>query len=176
LTACSCSASEHKYEEALALQEQAVKVAIALWGDASANTAIKRQNLGSMLVEVKRPAEAIPILEAARRALDADPAQADSQWLAYTLTGLGAAYLATDDPTRARTVLERAVAIAVAKELDPDVAGESRYRLAVALVETKGDMRRARELARAGIAELEKAPKLRPLANEATAWLSAHGE
>ena len=31
-------------------------------------------------------------------------------------------------------------------------------------------------LVRAGLAELAKAPKLRPLADEATAWLAAHGE
>jgi serine/threonine protein kinase len=168
-------ASEHKYDEALALQTEAVNVAIALWGDASANTAIKRQNLGSMLVEVNRPAEAIPVLEASLRAFDADPAQRDSQWIAYTLTGLGAAYLATGNATGARDLLERAVAIASAKGLDPDVAGESRYRLAVAIVATKGDLVRARALARDGIAELRKAPKLHSLTDEATAWLAAHG-
>ena len=169
-------ASEHKYDEALGLQEQAVGIAVALWGEASANTAIKRQNLGSMLVDANRPAEAIPVLDASMRALDADPAQRSAQWMAYTLTSLGAAYLATGAAGNARAVLERAVAIASDQGLDPDVAGECRYRLAVALVATKGDRRRAKELARAGLAELNKAPKLRPLADEATAWLAAQGE
>ena len=165
-------ANEHKYDEALALQQEAVRIAVALWGETSPNTAIKQQNLGSMLVDAKRPAEAVPILEASVRALDADPGQRDSQWMAYALNSLGASYLATGSAASARPVLERAVALASEKELDPDVAGESRYRLAVALTATNGDRRRARDLARDGIAQLKKAPKMHELTDEATAWLA----
>jgi tetratricopeptide (TPR) repeat protein/predicted Ser/Thr protein kinase len=167
-------ADRHEMAEAVALQSRAVDTAVALWGDGSANTAIKRQNLGSMLVDAGRPADAIPVLQASLSALDADPEQHESQWLAYTLTGLGAAYLATGAPERARPMLERAVAIVESKDLDPDVAGESRYRLAVALVATQGDAKRASALARAGLAELEKAPKLASLADEARAWIATH--
>jgi hypothetical protein len=96
--------------------------------------------------------------------------------MAYTLTGLGAAYLATSAPDRARDALERAVKIATDKSLDPDVSGESRYRLAEALFATNGDRRRATLLARAALAELSKTPRLRALADEATAWLAAHAD
>ena len=117
--------------------------------------------------------EAIPVLEASRAALDRAPSQHDAVWAAYTLTALWRAYVAEGDAARAVSLLERAVRLARDKSLDPDVAGESQYRLAVALARSGGDAARAVALAKAGLAEMRKVARMRKLADEAETWVDA---
>jgi tetratricopeptide (TPR) repeat protein len=163
--------AEGKYDEAISLEQYALRVSLALGGEEDPNTAIVRQNLGALLLDGNRAREAIPLLEASREALDRDPSQHDAVWAAYTLTGLGRAYVADGQAARAVPLLERAVNLAREKNLDPDVAGESQYRLAVALAATHGDPRRVMELAESGLAEMRKVKRLRKLAEEATEWI-----
>ncbi len=164
-----------KWGEARAQQERAVAIAKALWGANDSNTAIKMQNLGGLLVDMHKSADAIPILETAAAIFERDPVERDSQWMAYTLNALGGAYVDEGLAARAVPQLERAVSLAEKGALDPDIAGQSRVRLARALLArgVAGDRPRALSLAREGAAELAKVPRLAKELVVTKAWLSA---
>ena len=72
---------------------------------------------------------------------------ADSDVLAWALTGLGRALLGKAEPARATAPLEEALRIRIAKRVPPRQLGETRFALARALWSLPADRRRALALA-----------------------------
>jgi tetratricopeptide (TPR) repeat protein len=93
------------------------------------------------------------------------------------LTDIGESYLAMNRPREAIQPLEQALAIREAQALEPYSGGRTRFMLAQALWDTSGraGRLRARELAEASLAALQKAgPRAGELAGAVEAWLATH--
>jgi tetratricopeptide (TPR) repeat protein len=103
-------------------------------------------NLGDALAGAGRHAGAIERYRRAAEIFEAEKG-GDHSWLAYPLTGLGAALVETGDLKAAVEPLERALTIRDKEGLPKDLAAETRLVLGRALVASKIDEARGRRLA-----------------------------
>jgi tetratricopeptide (TPR) repeat protein len=86
------------------------------------------------------------------------------------LAAEGTALLELGKARDAIPILEATVALQSAAPITPGVLANARYQLARALVTTRGDRERAKQLVRSAREELEKYPFERPLLDELVAW------
>jgi tRNA A-37 threonylcarbamoyl transferase component Bud32/tetratricopeptide (TPR) repeat protein len=146
-----------RHEEALRVSDRVRADAARVFGPGHPWVAFVYSNQGESLNALHRYAEARAAFEQAveiwRRA------GSDPFFLSYGLIGLGLAHLGEGRPDAALAPLEEALQIRVAKQVDPEHAGEARFAVARALWHRAGDRERARALAVQARADYGRAPK-----------------
>jgi tetratricopeptide (TPR) repeat protein len=161
-------------EEALANNLRAQDIAAHAYGPATPEITSLLSNEGEVLVALGRAREAVPIFE---HALELWPAgeKGDQMFVAFPLTGLGQAHLALGQPARALAPLERALRLREGGN-DPAPLSETRFALARALWDSRGDRARARRLAEEARAADARAagPEAKAEAERIDAWLASH--
>jgi tetratricopeptide (TPR) repeat protein len=121
-----------KDAEALPINAEATSLFTKAYGPANTESCMMLANRGEYLVG-ERADESLPVLEQATACWEAQVGK-DHQFVAYPLTALGRAKLASHPPRPAEavTVLERALKIREAHEPDQALVGETRAALAKA--------------------------------------------
>ncbi len=166
-------ARDHKLADA----KSAIQRAIEIGEDLELSTVVDFDEVNLFVCEtavlIGEPKLAV---EAYERNLvaDKDLDSANPGWVGNCRVG-GEAYLADGQPTKARRVLERGLALASGHAFLPRWIPDLRFRLAQALIATEGDERRAGELVHAARADLERLPEEKPLLDELNAWAAAKG-
>jgi tetratricopeptide (TPR) repeat protein len=159
--------AEPLYQEALMLQRRA-------YGDEHSNVALVLDGLGALENDRGRPAAALAYHRRAQTIRESRQGPADVR-LAYPLTGEGKALLALGRAREALPLLERALVLR-AKDADPVDVAETRFALARALVATRGEVARARDLAAAAATAYAQTGEGYPRQRaEIEAWLAAQG-
>ena len=111
-----------------------------------------------------------PALEAYERFLSRRAKGADSADLVPDLRLGGWAYLDAGQPAKALPILERALALGALHPVFPAWLPRLRYQVARALVETRGDRKRAEALAQAAHDEVATAAVRKDLLAEIDSW------
>ena len=160
-------------KEAVEQHERALAIKIELLGEDHDEIALVRDTLGDDFRRGKDYERAMISYERSiehwERTMDMDASQ-----LSYPLSGIGMIYLAQGDPARALPVLERAVELDVAADVDAEAAARAGFPLAQALWEN-GEIQRSLRLAHAAekgwaVAEGENADALKRV----RAWIDDH--
>jgi hypothetical protein len=133
------------------------------------DVAASRGSLASVLLDDKKPREALAEAEAALAIAEKAPLR-DPVVLSAALPTIGQAKVALRRPAEAIAPLERALTLRLAAAAPADL-GATRFALARALWESGGDRSRARALARA--ARDGYGARLETERAEADAWLRA---
>jgi tetratricopeptide (TPR) repeat protein/predicted Ser/Thr protein kinase len=159
-------------QKALAVNERALAIATAAFGDRSPGLGQYLSNRGEALNALGRPADALPLF---RRALEVwGPLGADSPVLAYPLTGLGRALILEGRAGEAIAPLNRALALRVAAKDARVRLGETRFALARALWDAGGDRKRAHALGTAARDDFASPPARPEKTREIDGWLERH--
>jgi tetratricopeptide (TPR) repeat protein len=98
-------------------------------------------------------------------------AKADEMFLSFAFTGLGTALLGEGKTGDAVAPLEEALRIRVAKRLDPERLGETRFALARALWSRPGERERSRDLARQALMDYAQVKTPTAPIPDVAAWL-----
>jgi tetratricopeptide (TPR) repeat protein len=98
----------------------------------------------------------------------------DAVDMVHCLAVEGATLVELGKPSDASTVLEQALALQKGNPAGPGVVANLQYQLARALVATKGDRARARDLVDKARDELAKYPFRKPLLDEVDSWRAKH--
>jgi serine/threonine protein kinase/tetratricopeptide (TPR) repeat protein len=161
-----------KTDEALEVLRRAVGAAEKGRGPEHPDVALPCNTLGQVLVEAGRPTEALGYFERALRLRESKLGSWHPE-LAFPLTGQGEALLKLGRPAEALGPLERALTVRLSRPVPAKELAETRFALARALWESRGDMARARRLAQ----EAERAlvhPGTESLRARIQAWLDSH--
>jgi tetratricopeptide (TPR) repeat protein/tRNA A-37 threonylcarbamoyl transferase component Bud32 len=160
--------SEHDYGEALRIFELRL-------GPEHPYVAMTLNNLAAVTLAQGGHARALGLYERALAIHHAGSA-GENQTLAILLTGLGRSQLGLSRHEEAIASLEEALRLVEATKLEPRLAVETRFALAMALWEQPSERARAHEV---GQAAQEHAQALGPaeaeLRAEIEAWVAAHG-
>jgi tetratricopeptide (TPR) repeat protein len=155
-----------RYDQALAVDSDAMTLATKVFGSDHPLVAMISMNTGEVLNDLHRHVEAQHAFEAALKIWRRSGA--DGSFVAFGLTGLGRARLGELQPDAAIAPLEQALAIRLDKHAAADLIGETRFALAQALW-VHGDAR-ARALALAEAARADRASDP-PAVAQIDAWL-----
>ncbi len=177
ISLCNISEAQRRLgnnEEALATNRRAEELAVRAYGPDATLLASIFSNRGEVLLALGRAREAISAFE---DSLSRWPSVDDRKgnMISYPLTGLGQARLALGEPSVAVAPLEHALRLRETTHDPADVA-ETRFALARALWDSRGDRGRARWLAVAARDEYAHTPDARsPLeVQRIDAWLASH--
>jgi tetratricopeptide (TPR) repeat protein len=158
---------------ALVEVDEALRLLVAAYGPNAVIVALALSDRGEYLAKTGRFEAAQASFQDALSRWQAH-VEADNQFLAYPLTGLGQALLALGRAGQARAPLERAWKIREAREPSPAQRGNTAFALARALWET-GHRRRARELAQTARSAYEiGAPLHVQETRDVDLWLARH--
>jgi tetratricopeptide (TPR) repeat protein len=126
--------------EAVKINAEALRIFAKAYGRSGSETCMALSNRGEYMVGLGQADDSVPILEEATTCWEAQVGR-EHQFIAYPLTALGRALLASRHPrpAEAARVLERALRIREAKEPDAALVGETRG----ALERARGAGRRA---------------------------------
>ena len=116
-------------EDALAHIDAAIRISEEGLGTGHPDVALPLNNRGEILRLLGRHAEARRSFERARNIWEREIGP-DSAWVAYALTGIGATYVAEENPNSALVPLERAARILKNADLDPAARAETNFVLA----------------------------------------------
>jgi tetratricopeptide (TPR) repeat protein len=164
--------SQGKYEEALAMAQQATQVDEGLGMGDTMDLEEPVETTAEALLELGRYTDA---LEPLRRCLAIEAAHhASPRWQSETLSDIGRAYVGAGQPETAFEYLERVVQ--APDQADAQYLAEARFALARALRMLHKDAPRATALARAardGLDAIPQSPALKRRLSEIEAWLAS---
>ncbi len=160
------------WDEAVSLHEQALAIRQKTLAPDDRMIGMSLTNLGDALAGARRLPEAIGRYRGSIAILEKLQGGAHS-WLGYPLTGLGLALVESGSPNEAIEPLERALVIRAKEGQPEDIAAETRFALARALVGASQDRTRAMTLAREARAAFARGgEKKASFLAELDAWLA----
>ncbi len=169
-------------EDALASSRRAQEITERAYGPAATDLALILSNQGEVLIALGRAHEAVSAFNSAIARWPAAET-GEHALFDYPLTGLGRAWLALDEPRRARAPLERALQLREATQGNPENVAETRFALAQVLWEENEeneDRSRAHRLATqardgyARAADSQAKSEVRREVWRIDAWLARH--
>jgi hypothetical protein len=163
---------EGRFDEALASCQHALAV-LKKYGVEGMNLALNEDPCAAAYLGSKRYGEALTQSRTCLGDYHKNRAE-DGVDMVRCLAVEGTALLELDKAQDAKPILEQALAIQAPVPAAPGVVANLQYQLARALVATKGDRARARDLADKARDELAKYPFKKPLLDELDAWRSKH--
>jgi serine/threonine protein kinase/tetratricopeptide (TPR) repeat protein len=159
-------------KQALEVLRRAMETAEQARGPEHPDVAQPCTTLGLVLLDTGRPTEALESFARALRIRE-HALGARHPELAAPLTGQGQALLRMERPAEALAPLERALSLREAHAVPPVELAETRFALARALWESRGDRERATQLARVARSALEQ-PGSEGLRADVQEWLDTH--